>query len=145
MKRLATMLVLVACFASCAGQDQLTGDRRDVGVITEVFTAMPAQVEVGQPVQLRIRLSDNAGTAQQLTSPTAQIYDFWVRKGSREVWRWSDGQVFIQSLTTTELAGQTSKIFTATWHPTGTGRFTMYAEVKASGFEQPLMGTVVVS
>jgi hypothetical protein len=144
MKRFLVVLVTLACFVSCAGQDQLTGDRRDVGVITMVFTAMPAQVEVGQPVQLRIRLSDNAGTAQKLTSPTSQIYDFWVRDAHHEVWRWSTGQVFTQEVTTTELEGQTSQIYTQDWHPDKTGRFTVYGEVKADGFAGPLKGTVTV-
>ena len=144
MKRLAVVLIALTCLVSCAGADQLTGDRRDVGVITEVFTAMPAQVQVGQPVQLRIRLSDNAGTEQKLTSPTAQIYDFWVRDAHREVWRWSTGQVFTQDVTTTDLQAQTSQIFTQDWRPVKSGRFTVYGEITANGFEGPLKGTVTV-
>jgi len=142
--KIAVVALVLALFVACAAQDEVTGDRRDVGVVTVVFTAMPAQVQVGQPVRLRLRLSDNAGTAQQLVSPTAQIYDFWVRAHGREVWRWSQDQSFIQSETTTTIPGQSSQIFSEVWHPAGAGSFTVYGEVKASGFAGALKGTVIV-
>jgi Intracellular proteinase inhibitor len=143
MKSIVAALVLVS-FVACAGQDELTGDRRDVGVVTVVFTAMPAQVEVGQPVRLRLRLSDNAGTAQHLASPTAQLYDFWATDHGREVWRWSQDQSFVQSLTTTTIPGQSSQIYSEVWRPSSAGRFAVYGEVKADGFAGPLKGVVVV-
>ncbi len=144
MKLLAAMLFALVLFGACAGQDQLTGDRRDVGVVTMVFTAMPAKVQVGQSVRFRIRLSNNGGKTEELVSPTAQLYDFWVRKGSREVWRWSAGQTFLQSVTTTALQTQATQIYTQTWHPTTTGRFTVYGEMKVNGYEGPLTGKVTV-
>jgi hypothetical protein len=142
--KLAAVVVLLALFAGCAGQDELTGDRRDVGVVTVVFTAMPAKVQAGEVVRLRLRVSDNAGTAQQLTTRTSQLYDFWVTDRGREIWRWSRDQSFVQSVTTTELEAQSSRVFIATWDPDRIGTLKVYGEVKAQGFEGPLEGTVVV-
>jgi hypothetical protein len=142
--RFVAALIVLALFGACAGQDQLTGDRRDVGVVTVVFTATPAQVQLGQPVRFRLRLSNNGGKTEELVTPTSQLYDFWVRKGSREVWRWSSGETFIQSVTTTDLATQATQVYTQIWHPAAAGRFTVYGEIKANGYEGPFTGKVTV-
>jgi len=143
MKLLAVAAVLVV-FAACAGQDLLTGDRLDVGVVTVVFTASPARVQVGSPVQFRIRLSNNGGKTEQLVSSSAQVYDFWAKAGRREVWRWSSGRVFVQSVTTTDIQTQSSVTYTEIWRPSETGRFTVYGEIKAAGYAGPMKGTVIV-
>jgi hypothetical protein len=142
--KLLALVVLIAAFAACAGDDLVTGDRQSVGVLTVVFTASPARVQVGQPVRLTLRVSNNGGKIEHLTSPTAMQFDFWAKDGSREVWRWSTDQVFVQTLTTTDIESQASKSFNDVWRPTEAGSFTVFGELQAEGFKGAMKGTVVV-
>ena len=123
--RLLAVAVLLALFGACAGADQVTGDRRNVGVVTVVFAVRPARVRIGQPVRLTLRVSNNGGKTEKLTSPSGKVYDFWVKKRSHEVWRWSSGRAFVQTVTET-------------------GTYTAYGVLTASGFEGPMKGTVII-
>lgn len=143
MRFVAVVLLFGLC-AACAGEAQVTGDRRDVGVVTVVFTATPARGQVGQPVRLRIRLSNNGGKTEHLVTPSGQLYDFWVRDRGRTVWRWSGGQAFVQQVTTTDLTTQSTTAYSEIWRPTESGRFTVYGEMKAAGYTGPMKGTVIV-
>lgn len=143
MRWIATLL-LVASFAACAGENTVTGDRRNVGVVTVVFTAAPARAQVGQPVRLTFRVSNNGGKVEHLTSPSAKLYDFWAKQRGREVWRWSKDMSFVQAVTTTDVESQSSKTYTEIWRPTNAGRITVYGELQSSGFTGPMTGTVMV-
>jgi hypothetical protein len=77
-------------------------------------------------------------------SSSGKLYDFWVKKGSREVWRWSSDRAFVQTVTTTDVVTQSTKTFTESWIPKETGTFTAYGELTAEGFAGPMKGKVIV-
>jgi hypothetical protein len=136
----ATALLLGAC----AGGEAVTGDRRNVGVVSVVFSARPARGRVGQAVALRISLVNNSGQTQAVAFPDAQQYDFWAKRGSREVWRWSDGRLFAAATTTLELASQEPRMFSETWTPEQAGEYDVFGTVTSKGYDRPLAGEVVV-
>jgi hypothetical protein len=140
--RAFAVAVLVALCCACAGEEQVTGDRRNIGVFTIVFTVTPARVRIGQSVRFTIRVSNNGGKTEKLDSPSGKLYDFWVKKGNEEVWRWSDDRAFVQTVTETQIPTQSTKTFTETWEPTETGAFTAYGELTAEGLTGPLKGSV---
>jgi hypothetical protein len=141
---LLAVAVLSVFLAACAGEGLVAGDRRNVGVVTVVFTASPAHARVGQPVRLAFRISNNGGKTEKLMSPSAKLYDFWVKRGSRAVWRWSDGHAFVQTFTNLDVETQSTKTFDEFWEPKEPGTYTAYGELTADGFTGPLKGTVVV-
>lgn len=122
----------------------MTGDRRNIGVVSVVFSARPARTRVGQAVRLRISLVNSSGRAEAVVFPDAQQYDFWVRRGSREVWRWSDDRSFAAAITTLDLQSQDPRMFSETWTPEREGTYDVFGTITTKGYDKPLAGEVVV-
>ncbi len=145
MRRLAAAALLLASLtAACASGEPVTGDRRNVGVVTVVFTARPARLRVGQPVRLQLRLVNNSGQAKTVDFERKQFFDFWVTRGTREVWRWSDGRDFDASRSTLTLGSQEPQSFAESWTPESSGAYRVHGAVTTEEFARPLDGDVVV-
>ena len=138
------IVVVVVLLASCAGGEAVTGDRRNVGVVSVVFSARPARGRVGQPVRLRISLINNSGRAEAVRFRDAQQYDFWVKRGAREVWRWSEGRLFAAAMTTLDLSSQEPQMFSETWTPDRSGSYEVFGHVTSNGYDKPLSGRVEI-
>ena len=142
-KPLAIVSLVLFAFAACAGGSEVAGDRRVVGGVSVTFTVRPARAEVGRPVRFVLRLTNNAGRAEQLTFTSGQQYDFWVTDGDEEIWRWSAERAFTQAIEEKSLGPQESLTFEETWTTTGAGSFVAHGEVKAEDY-RPLTGELVV-
>lgn len=136
MKRALVATILVVCAACGSSGDPVSGDRRNVGGVTQTFTVTPSQARVGQPVQVGIRLVNNGGTAVELTFPSSQQYDFWVTGADGEIWRWSDGMVFTQALTYQTIGGQSGSTFSESWTPTEPGTYVVHGMLTAQGYDR---------
>lgn len=143
-RAIAAALLSASLAAACAGGEQVTGDRRNVGVVTLVFSARPARVRVGQPVRFALRLTNNSGREIALSFPSAQRYDFWVERDGREVWRWSTGRFFAQALESVDVAGLETLSFTETWSADAPGTYRVAGRALAGGYDSALDGEVVV-
>ncbi len=143
MRVLATVAAILL-LGGCAGGEAVTGDRRNVGVVSVVFSARPARARVGQAVQLRLSLVNNSGQTQAVVFPDAQQYDFWVTRGSREVWRWSGDRRFAAAKTTLDLESQDPKMFSEAWTAERAGTYEVFGTVTTQGYDRPLAGRVVV-
>jgi hypothetical protein len=54
---------------------------------------------VGDEVELRLHVTNSSEKKLELTFPSGQTHDFYVLDAAgREVWRWSKGKLFTQSL-----------------------------------------------
>jgi len=140
----AGVAIAVLTFVGCAGGDQVTGDRRNVGVVSVVFSARPAKARVGQAVRLQLKLVNNSGQQRDIVFSDTQRYDFWVERGGREAWRWSAGRSFAQTVTTVNLVSQDPHTFAETWTPETSGTYGVFGHVTSEGYERPLAGRVVV-
>jgi Intracellular proteinase inhibitor len=61
---------------------------------------------------------ENTGTAPALViAPSAQLYDFAVFHGDREVWRWSADRGFAAQITEWTLAPGERREFSEAWRP----------------------------
>jgi hypothetical protein len=103
------LLVPVACtlfLASCAGKrggseetspgglmDQAIADSLEAGV-----TLNAGGYAMDEPIKMRLEVVNTAGRAITLTFPSAQRYDFIVKKGKQTIWQWSEGRMFAQVL-----------------------------------------------
>ena len=56
-------------------------------------------LSVGDDVELRLHVTNQSAKKLELTFPSGQTHDFYVLDAAgREVWRWSEGKLFTQSL-----------------------------------------------
>lgn len=108
----AGILVWFSCLA-CATHEPLP---RASAMPENLVLSVQAET-AGDTVRFTLQVT-NAGTAPvELTFPTGQTFDFVVRDGDREVWRWSQGRMFTQMLQTVTLAAGETQTYTATWAP----------------------------
>lgn len=145
MTRLVSAVLATALLiGSCAGGQAVTGDRRNVGVVTVVFSARPARVRVGQAVRMSIRLVNNSGRPSEVQFDQGRLYDFWAVLDDEEVWRWSDGREFDAADVNVTLASQQPQTYSETWTPDATGTYQVFGVVESDGFDRPLSGRVTV-
>lgn len=76
----------------------------------------------GERVRMTLVKVNVSNRPIRLTYRSGQRYDFWVTRGGREVWRWSDGRVFTQATGTVILQPGESQNFSATWNQDVDGR-----------------------
>lgn len=144
MRRAVAIAALVILGTSCVGGDVVTGDRRNVGVVSVVFSARPARARVGQSVTLTLKLVNNSGASRNVVFPEKRFYDFWVERAGREVWRWSDDQTFEKVPVTVTLSSQTPETYSESWTPEDSGTYRVHGAVAAPQYERPLDGEVFV-
>jgi hypothetical protein len=144
IRTFAVVICAVLLAGACAGSEEISGERRNVGGVTVTFKAEPAHAKAGQAVRLTIRLVNNSGRKTELTYPSAQRYDFWVTRGSKEVWRWSEGQVFTQETTRETIEGQSGTSFSQAWPSEAPGTYVAHGVLTAEGYPDDLQGKIEV-
>ncbi len=97
-----------------------------------------------EPVEMTLTVENIAGRDLKLTFPTAQRYDFIVRKGKQVVWKWSEGMMFAQAISREVLPAGGTISYEVTWDQTGAedmrpplGTYTVQGILKTA----PEMGT----
>jgi Intracellular proteinase inhibitor len=90
---------------------QRTGVGQDTARITQALS-----VRLDDGVRLALQVTNNGGKQTEINFPSGQMYDFRVLDvAGREVWRWSDGRMFTQSLQNRLLSDGESMTFKAHW------------------------------
>ena len=72
---------------------------------------------VGQPVTLTLVVENIGPAPAVITAPSAQLYDFAVFRGDREIWRWSADRAFPAQITEWTLAPGQRREFSEPWRP----------------------------
>ncbi len=72
-----------------------------------------------EPLVMTLTVTNVKGKDLILAFPTAQRYDFIVRKGKLVVWRWSEGMMFAQAIGRKTLKAGESVSYEITWDQTG--------------------------
>ena len=62
------------------------------------------EYEVGEKIEATLSLVNEGDGHEEIFFNNGQRYDFILKKGTEEVWRWSKGQVFIMAIGTVSLA-----------------------------------------
>lgn len=70
---------------------------------------------VGERINMGMVAHNTSGRSLRLTFPTAQRYDFVVKKQGRAVWQWSGDMMFAQAIATDVLAPGESLSFACQW------------------------------
>ncbi len=73
---------------------------------------------IGEPIEMKLIVTNLTSRALRLFFPTAQRYDFIVSKGNEVLWRWSDARTFAQVTSTLLLEPRATITYEATWDQT---------------------------
>lgn len=92
-------------------------------------------VTVAEEVTFRFHVTNGTPKRVELRFPNGQTHDLAVfdAKG-REVWRWSRGRMFTQSIQNKVLASSDTLTFTETWRPERGGSYTAVATLLSENY-----------
>ena len=111
-------------------------------------------VQLGSAVTFALHVTNNASKRLELTFPSGLTHDIVVMDTvGREVWRWSQGRMFTQTLRNTLLSGGETLDLDETWKDASLppGRYTARAELTSVNYplvkETPftVTGTTIAS
>ncbi|MEN6519997.1 MAG: BsuPI-related putative proteinase inhibitor [Armatimonadota bacterium] len=137
MKLFFTVIAAAVIAAPAFPRDSMLPDFGKPGILHVTRIASVTTVESTVPVQpvsgvrtdkqsyslgeaVRITFVVENTTQQDIVFrfPSGQIYDIWVEKDNKEVWRWSRGKFFTQALTSITLKPGEKRTFEVTWNQT---------------------------
>jgi hypothetical protein len=127
MRRLGALLIALASGPLPAGAG---GEASGAGPaalevrlrLLDARGAVSAAFRPGEPITLRIALTNPGSTPERLEFSSARTHDAIVRTASgREVWRWSHGRQFAQMLSELTLAPGESRELSLRWDPARAG------------------------
>jgi len=118
--------VAVALLPSCGGRDKRDGEGVVSGagggprpdLLTADIKLNGGSYAIGEPIVMTITVTNKAERAITLTFPSAQRYDFIVKKGKEAVWQWSAGRMFAQVVGRYEIAPGDTISYQYTWDQT---------------------------
>ena len=95
------------------------------------------EVTVGEGVSFRFTVSNGTGSPVELTFRDAGRADFAVRRDGdeEEVWRWSEGRMFAQSVGHARLEPGEEAVFEEAWPDPGPGDYTAEATLQVDEFD----------
>lgn len=91
----------------------------------------------GQPVRLTFRVTNTSDKPVRYQFPSGQRFDAFVKnEAGAEIWKWSEGRMFAQSLRAVSLPPGKSLVYTAVWNgrdragrPAPSGKYTVSANL----------------
>jgi Intracellular proteinase inhibitor len=97
--------------------------------------AASLDVKVGETVTFAFHVTNSSAKRVELRFPSGQTHDLVVLDTQgREVWRWSQGRMFTQSMQNKILGASDTLTFTETWHPEHAGSYTAVALLLSQNF-----------
>jgi hypothetical protein len=119
---LLLVLAVASLIVSCGGKDKRP---REDAVDAARADSLAARVKlneggyaIGEAIVMTLEVANTAGRTIHLTFPSAQRYDFVVKKGKETIWQWSGGRMFAQVLGRYELAPGDTTTYEYTWDQT---------------------------
>lgn len=88
--------------------------------------------ETDEGVRFTFTVTNAGDDAIELSFRDAQTHDIVVREDGNERWRWSDGRMFVQVLTSEELDPDESVEYEGTWSTPSSGSYAAVAELEAT-------------
>ena len=97
--------------------------------------ASSLDVKVGDEVRFQFHVTNSSSKRVELRFPSGQTHDVVVLDPQgREVWRWSRGRMFTQSMQNKVLAASDTLTFTETWRPDQSGTYTAVASLLSENY-----------
>jgi hypothetical protein len=97
--------------------------------------AASLDVKVADDVKFSFHVTNSSAKRVELRFPSGQTHDLVVLDTQgREVWRWSQGRMFTQSMQNKILGVSDTLTFTETWHPDHAGTYTAVASLLSQNY-----------
>ena len=131
-----TLPVLIAASAALAWgsrSDSYEPPARRAAVKDTIVASL--DVTVGEEVRFAFHVTNSSTKRVELRFPSGQTHDVIVLDSQgREVWRWSAGRMFTQSMQTKLIGAADTVTFSETWKPQNPGTFTAVARLLSENF-----------
>lgn len=101
------------------------------------------RVETGDTVVLTLQVTNPSAAPVAFNFSSGQSYDFAIRSGGAEVWRWSGDRGFTQALRTLTLAPGETWTFGERWTPPPGTRGELTAVGRLTSSDRPVERTAV--
>ncbi len=86
-------------------------------------------------VRFAIEVANDSRARVELQFPDGRTHDFVVlNEAGREVWRWSTGRLFTQSMRNRLLDAHDSVVYDERWSPPSPGRYTLLASLRSANY-----------
>jgi hypothetical protein len=101
--------------------------------------ASSLSLSVSEDVEFRLHVTNRSPKKLELTFPDGQTHDFYVLDTTgREVWRWSEGKLFTQSLQKKLLDAGSTVSYSEEWDATATSGATYTAVAVLNSSSHPV-------
>lgn len=130
---LSLVLVVAAIIAACGPRSRNADPAAHKRVAGGGPVASSLDVQLGGQVNFALHVTNNAGKRVELTFPNGLTHDLVILDSvGREVWRWSDGRMFTQTLQNKVLESDESVSYNASWDPNSAhGTYVAVASLKS--------------
>lgn len=115
-----SVLLLAAALVYACGPRARSAEPEHRAAVSGPPVAAQLDVNVGEAIDFAFRVTNNESRKLELVFPSGQTHELVVTDSvGREVWRWSDGRMFTQSLQNRILESSATMTWEATWKPEG--------------------------
>lgn len=112
----------------------LVGARPKAGVDKGVASHVMVDTAKGT-VRFAIEVANESPRRVELMFPDGRTHDFAVLDSTgREIWRWSAGRLFTQSIQSRLLDAHDRTTYYERWQPAGPGRYTLVAQLHSDNY-----------
>lgn len=112
----------------------LAGARPKAGVDNGVISHVMVDTANGT-VRFAIDVANESPRRVELMFPDGRTHDFAVLDSTgREIWRWSEGRLFTQSIQSRLLDAHDRTTYDERWQPAGPGRYTLVAQLHSDNY-----------
>ncbi len=116
--RFVVALLIIAALAYACGPRSRAGEPSRQDAVSGPPVASSLNVRIGPGVAFAFHITNNAPKRLEISFPSGQTHDIVVLDSlGREVWRWSEGKMFTQSLQNKVLEANETLTYEASWKP----------------------------
>jgi len=117
----------------------------DETVLNALESDLSRRLKDDGAVELTLRVTNTHDESLAFTLPDGQDFDFVVRKGGEQVWRWSEGRMFTMALREITIEPGETLEFQTDWRPPGPGEYQVEAYYMGIGRDRPAaVGSVAI-
>ena len=114
--RFIVALLIIATLAYACGPRSRAGEPSRQNAVSGPPVASSLNVRIGPGVAFAFHITNNAPKRLEINFPSGQTHDIVVLDSAgREVWRWSEGKMFTQSLQNKVLEANEKLTYEASW------------------------------
>lgn len=108
-------LISVALLVGALGAAFAATQEKKKGPVVATLRVEPVRAHPGQKIALRLTVTNRGPREEKLVFRSGKKFDFTVKRGEEEVWRWSRGRFFTMAIVLMTLKPGESRAFEASW------------------------------